>query len=393
MGARKARTVRLRWIAAGGLAAAACVCAVFSVPRDAPGQKTAHNLALDATPARIWTVENIAAFKASVAQAPVSAQGRLFAIEKTGNGVSGIVAVDLRSGAVLWRAATRTSGYLCADSIAVYGAAPGEPKDGGDELSAFDCKSGRLLWRHVSKSGGRWWSPSVAAVGEALCWTRGDMVECVSKRSGRSLWRRTIDAGAIAGKAAGEAGRIVIAAGNCVYCLTPGNEVVWKSAFSRAMSSLDQPRVLCRDGLVFVAHREITGSGTLLCLDGKDGNTLWCDDNEECGHLLADGGRLFVRSSAVRAFDEKTGAALWSFPATGCAPLACNGTTIYVSESGDRGALVSLDALNGLVRNRCPSLGSCTGVVVEDGLMVVHSIRGALFAVRSKEPPFGKSST
>jgi outer membrane protein assembly factor BamB len=388
MSGQRIRKIRARALWAGAAVAAACVFAVtyqqaIGHSRVRFDAATASNAG---TPEQVWKLENIAAFHGSPAQTPVSCNGLVFAIEKSGeNGTGAVVAVDVHTGKVMWRSSKESYGYLSADSSRLYGVVAAD--NGGMELAAFDAARGNLLWRRAT--GG----VTAAAVdaGDGVCWTQGNFVEYVAKRSGTLLWRRRLDAGTLASKPVVGAHHIIVANGKRVCCLSYDNRMVWEQSFDRPMTSLIQPQVDCESGKVFVAHREISGSGTLLCLDESSGRVVWRKDNQEYGHVLAADGRLFVRSNIVRALDGRTGHPLWAVRADGCAPLVSSGGLLYLSESADHGTLLALDAQHGTVAHRDRVQGSCNGVIITEGLEVVNSVCGGLYAIRQQRASRDKS--
>lgn len=375
-----------------GAALAACLCiAIFRTATGHSGEIAEARVQPVYGKEQVWKIENVAAFPSSSAQTPVSSNGRVFAIEKSGNGGAGIVvAIEVSTGKVVWHSRNESYGFLSVDSGRLYGVVPAA--NGGMELAAFDAAHGNLLWRHAMDAyAGRQGTSAAVAAGDGVCWTQGNAVECLAKTGGRLLWRRRFVERSVASNPVVAPGRIVVASGGDVFCLTYDNTVVWKRSFARPMSSLTQPQVECGDGLVFIAHREISGSPTLLCLEQSDGRVVWRKDNEEYGRLLAAGGRLYVRSNTVKALEGRSGKTVWSVHADGCSPLVLSGATLYLSESAEKGALLALDAQDGTVVRREASLGSCTGVIITQGLELVNSVRGGLYAIRQDRPRHEKS--
>ena len=327
----------------------------------------------------VWKIDSITSFHASSAQTPVSCSGLIYTVANHGDR-SGVVAVKAASGKVLWHSPIETYGFLSADRDQVYSVAASRE---GPELVALDNATGNTRWRHRSEpnTAQQGFSPAIDD-GKNVCWTHDNTVELLSKNDGKQVWRRAFVEKNVVGKVIEASQRIVVAGGHAVYCLSNDNVLIWKRPFSKPMSSLNQAQIVCGSPFVFVSHREISGCGVLLCLNEKDGSVVWSKSNEENGPMLCADGKLFIRSNAVKAFDVATGAMLWKLHTDGCAPLAYNQNTLYFSESAEKGMLLALDARKGTVVQRCPSIGSCAGILITDGLEVVHGISGTLYAFR-----------
>lgn len=331
-------------------------------------------------PAEVWKIENIAAFRTSNAQTPVESSGRIFTIEKAGE-FGRIIALEAQTGKVLWKNSKESFGYLSADCSVVTAVVPFQKYNIG--LIAFNPANGNILWRYLINPKiihNALTSPTISD--SEICWTTGNRIELINKKNGKLRWQRILSEKGTASRPIIDKNSIFAVSGNSILCLSTTNRIIWKKLFTSDMSSLVQPQTAISDGKLYVAHKSISGCGELLCLDVTNGNELWRKGNEECLNILAADGKLFVRSQTLRAIDSKTGALLWSIKTDGCAPPAYYANNIYLSESTEKATLLTIDVNKGEITRKFQSAGSCSGIIITNGLEIVHSVQGFLYAFR-----------
>jgi outer membrane protein assembly factor BamB len=332
------------------------------------------------TPAEVWKIENIAAFRTSTAQMPVVSSGRIFTIEKAGE-YGRIIALETRTGKVLWKNSQESLGYLAADSSIVTAVVPFQKHNTG--LIAIRASTGKILWRYQVNSKtiyNAFTSPVVSD--SVICWTSGNRIELINKNNGKNRWQRILSKRGNVSRPFVDGGIIYAASDDAVFCFSLNNKIIWKKPFTSSMSSLVQPQTAVSDGNLYISHKSISGCGELLCLDKTNGNELWRKSNEECLNLLAADGKLYVRSQTLRALDSRTGDLLWSIKTDGCAPPAYYADKIYLSESMEKATLLTIDVNKGEITHRFQTAGSCSGILITDGLEIVHSVQGILYAFR-----------
>lgn len=290
-----------------------------------------------------------------------------------------VLAVDWRSGAVVWRFPMRgrVFGSLALDGGLLFAA-----DDQGD-LVALSLE-GVEAWRfHVSYPVVT--SP-VAAAGRVYVGVTDQNVFCLEAATGRPLWQygrkfpRRTSLWRTPGLAAGD-GRVYagFADGSVVALDAEVGRVVWRAEIARDALFGD----VCagptyRDGRVYAGALK----GPVVCLEAATGKELW-RQTVEAASGFAVGDDLLVLGEAsgeVTALRRGDGTRVWRTPLDGGVPSAPLLAGDRVVAGASRGSLYSLDAASGAERGRyAPGSGVGAQPAVFDGGLLFLSNGGALF--------------
>jgi len=367
------RRLRLRRAALGAAAAAAAAALVVSALLGARGASEPWGALGER-----WRVERVRATPASAADRVVVREGVMFCLK--GQRPVEVVAVATASGRVLWRSAVGAVGYLAADASRVYCVSRAE--GGGLGMVALDARSGRVLWRH----GGAWREAPTRPVplgGERLCWSVGREVRVLKARSGKLAWRFQAEGGLVsAALPLGDA--LFVASASRLYCLgSQDGSVRWTLGLGEG-SRLSRP-VLASDGrVVFLARRASSGVGEALAVEPGARRALWRRQGLGASDLLVHGGRLFVRGPReVAALEAGSGALLWRLEVSGCGPLSVVGGALCFVDSSGSGRLVAVDVERGSPVRSVAGIRSCDAVRSGGRVAYLKTNDGVVHAIAS----------
>ncbi len=334
-----------------------------------------------------------------------------------------LVALDRRSGRVLWRAHLANiamSTPIVADGVVIVGTG----KDnvlvdngrrliwgvrGGDEIAAFDAGTGRLRWRFKTV-GEDMPSPAFVSTGErdAIVFGNGDgHVRALDVRTGHLLWSVAVDGVSTMSSSVAAQGIVYVLAGvsaamhrpDHVYAMRAGDgRIVWSAPYGNADASpvLGDGRVFVEDAQMVAGPSTADAINDVYALDAASGHLEWARNsspgsftkigtNEEAIAAALDRGVLFQSLPAARrfaAYDAAQGRVLWvvaTQAAVKMSAVALDGR-IYVGDTA--GILYTLDEGSGRVlsRRRFDAPFSCSSpVIVGKTLYVAND--STIFAV------------
>ncbi len=223
-----------------------------------------------------------------------------------------IVAIRKRTGDLLWRSAMGVTDYLNADDLRIF--AWKHVTDGETALVALDQKTGKLLWQYSRKSLQESRRPShLSLTKNGVCWTEGNRVFLVETQTGRLKWERQIDVKGPLSLPKENGDRIYIASNNALYAINGcDGRVTWRENYGEHKAAFSLPPVLaCDKDKIVVGQVRIPGGGTIRCHDGSTGKFVW---ERKAGIILGlqtDGQHLFVRSNVLLALDPGTVSLEW----------------------------------------------------------------------------------
>ena len=291
-----------------------------------------------------------------------------------------VLAIDIRTGRVIWRAATGEPGDQTMGSDVVL--SNGVLLVGDYNVVAFDARSGRIRWRFVPEGGygpGIFLGPSVKD-GLSFAGSPAATVYAIEVESGRARWSTRIDSGAKVTVHQPHICRELVIAGYTRFAESPTGGIValdpskgtlrWRTEFPHrnAHSSSYAGGPVCFGDTAAVAG----GDGTIHGLNVETGSIKWtlprasgaaedndADDAPDYRPLVHANGRLIAGSLTGRvvAYDVKSATTLWTSSSSEGGSVALrlgvDRDTVYVPHMN--GLLTALDASDGRERWRTKS--------------------------------------
>lgn len=307
-----------------GLATVAVVVPPASANEEWPqaggtASKSYGNLALSASPGRVWSAQIAGSSKKQrLAAAPVIGGGMLFAMDTEGT----IHAFDAASGGTRWR----TSFSIKGDgSSSVFGGGASYADGtvfittGVGEVAALDAKDGSQKWK-VKPSGPLRGSPTIA-YNTVFVMTQNNQIVALNAADGTVLWNETASGGqsGVFGVAAPAAGQ-----GTVISGYSTGELVAYRYENGRQLWS----DALARTSLA-------TQVGVLTDIDADP---------------IIDRGRVFALGQGGRmaAYELVTGQRVWELNLAGISTPAVAGDWIFTLT--DDGKLLCIARSSGRVR-------------------------------------------
>jgi outer membrane protein assembly factor BamB len=314
---------------------------------------------------------------AGIESSPAVVAGTVFVTSSDGI----VDAVDLRTGALRWKvdagAAFGSASPLVVDGQVIVG-------DRGGTVHALDAATGKNAWT-VSTDGPI--AGAAAAIGDTVfIATEAGTAYAMAASTGAVRWQAKLAAGLM---------HSIAASGDLVYCtLAHGHVEARRAADGSLAWSARFPddgaggTPAIADGLVFVPiglDSLSTTTRAVVALDAATGTERWRRSSKAGAVLyapaVADGtGYIVGEDKTVAAVDAETGAERWttSTGAINDALPAIWDRTVYVATQGNN--LQALDTATGTVDWRVPIVGVPYSPVVTDGLVLVGTNVGVLFA-------------
>lgn len=282
----------------------------------------------------VWQTDLVALINSS----PIVADGQVFVQDDNAN----VFALRLGDGHVNWSASLGISSEESAP--AVWGdlliGASDDGAGGGGALVALDVATGAVVWRTPLAS--PTWSATPTISGDSVFVTSGTdagtTIYRIAARTGRVIWHhaqpmptdRMLGSVAVSGESA-----VVGGSDGLVYCFNAANgKLRWKS---QAFGTIDDfgiyGGVAIYDGVVYTAT-----AGYTTALRLRDGHVLWHAAGggtvvPAVGSSAVYIGDLF--GTAMRSFSARTGRLRWTSPMLGAdwgAPALANGVVYIVSD-------------------------------------------------------------
>lgn len=414
---------RVIGVVLGSACSALAVCAIVlasNVSVNSPQNWTqfrlenSNNVAMSGTLSANWRINTGGAFSSS----PALAGGVLFAGDNAGN----VTAIDPQTGRTLWhyQAANpiMSAPIVYGNAVIVgegdenspQGSSPSHPITVGappSAIIALDRKTGAVLWKVRLRGSGM---PTPAIIDGVLVHHDGaGHVIGIDPGTGRVLYDRNLHSLASMVAALPMPGGRFVTTGvdsNAVWMLNAKDgSVVWKSAFSPLASGLgdcppvtDGARIYCNyvmpPSSATPVQTERINVFRAYALDAKTGKKLWDvllqkgmlpKRNEAAIPLLARG-TLYMGSSVspyVHAIDPQTGRIKWRIQTHGPVKggIVEAGGTLYFGDYG--GYLWAINAGNGAVvgvKNMRTAFNVGSPIVAGQTL-VIGSRGGTLFAL------------
>ena len=285
-----------------------------------------------------------------------------------------VLAVDVQSGAVIWKAVTGEPGDQTMGSVAVL--SNGVLLVGDYNVVAFDARSGRKQWRFIPEEGygpGIYLSPSTKD-GLAYTGSPAATMFAIEVESGRARWTTRIDSGAKVTVHQPHICRELMIAGYTRFAESNTGGIValdrsrgslrWRTEFpsAGAHSQTYAGGPVCFEDTAAVA----SGDGTIYGLHIETGSIRWTIPRANLGGdkafdntdiqpdyrpLAHAHGRLIVGSLTGRviAYDLKSNRELWTSEPSGgtsvALRLAVDRDVVYVPHMN--GLLTALDISDG----------------------------------------------
>jgi len=247
---------------------------------------------------------------------PVAAEGKIFAMDTSGN----VSSLDAVTGKTLWHVSTRRRGEALAGGMAVNNSVL-YLTNGLAQVMALSTQNGALLW-HTDLDSPTRTAPTVSD-GKVYAVTRGDQVYALNAATGKILWQDhglQELAGVIAGAAPAADSDMVIVAyvSGELTALSPGNgSVLWNDnlAVGRPENNLATlhdfrtPPALLND-MVLAANFASNTVG----VERRLGDRIWGQNFGALQPITVSGDTIFMISTNAQlvALARDTGTKLWS---------------------------------------------------------------------------------
>lgn len=276
-----------------------------------------------------------------------------------------VAAVDARSGQTRWESDLISCGYMEADGERLYCAAmTGQTKTG---LAALDISNGQVLWTfEVGGSQRRLYElskPTVMSGG--ICWIFENTVYMLDAASGEEIWRLALEGEIYLSRAAAVGGCIYAAGRNGVYCIDfEGGEVLWRMPCRFYTWPGAKPLITSVGSeTLFVAAGSRDGRSLIQRIDTSTRQCLWEKLVPRAAHIYADSAHLYIRCQDVLALDAATGDPAWEFKATGCSPITEYDDMICFVDRSEQGRLVAVSRHTGRESRQISGFHSCNAFV------------------------------
>jgi len=318
---------------------------------------------------------------ASPSDGIVVQDGRVYALQREPSGAH-VAAVDRDTGARRWRSTVHSIGYLAADGERVFGLAQANP--GTLDLVALDARSGAMLWRCAQPKPRRGQSPCrPVALGDGrVGWANRGTILMLDAATGAACWTRTIADEGMLSAGVIDGPRLYVASQQALHCLDPQSGVtVWRQRFASVVASRQRPMLAVDSERAYVARPRLAGRSPLLCLDLRSRQWLWERKLASVRSLLAAAGGVYLRGPEVLALDGRTGKPMWACAAGGCSPLtACDGLIHFV-DTNRYGRLIAVEQRTGERAWEIAGLRSCCAFAKRGNTGYVKTQDGDLHAI------------
>ncbi|RRU03097.1 outer membrane protein assembly factor BamB [Stenotrophomonas sp. 278] len=328
-----------------------------------------------------------------VRQAPVVADGRVFAAAITG----GVQALDLQTGKTVWtyepakvkkQPKLRLSGGPgVGEGLVVIGTLDGQ-------VIALDANDGTEKWR--AKVPGEVISAPAIAQGLVFVRSNDGRVTGFEASNGTQKWfnPRELPALTVRGNAPVVAGPGVLFIGNddgsvAALAMQDGR-TVWDQMVANGEGRTELERMSDVDGAPVLEGNTLYVSSfknQTMAIEGPTGRPLWARDHGGAGGVALTSGNVFVTDSkgGVFGLDKMSGTAMWS--QTGLARRTLTGPVIqgdYVVVGDYKGYVHWLRTEDGQMAARAKTGGDALrgALVVADGILLVQNVDGKLTAFR-----------
>ena len=244
--------------------------------------KSYGNLALNASPQKVWTRAVAGADnQRRLAAAPVIGGGMLYVMDVTGV----LHAMDATTGAPRWTHSFQASGRT---ALATFGG--GASYSGGKvyittgvgDVAALDAKRGKLLWK-VRPAGPMRGSPTVA-FGNVFVMTQNNEIHALNADDGTELWQESASLGeeGVFGVAAPAAGQGTVIAGfstgELIAYRYENGRTLWSDALSRTSLSTSVGVLTDIDADPIIDHGRVYAlgiGGRMAAYELVTGQRIW----------------------------------------------------------------------------------------------------------------------
>jgi outer membrane protein assembly factor BamB len=273
-----------------------------------------------------------------------------------------VTAAQAVSGAVLWKSAVASLGYLETDRQQVYCVTRAGPMQ--IELVALDQETGQMRWTFGPRRGlyplGRSWKPTSISAGR-ICWITGNRVYAINAATGTVEWQRSLVRERRLSRAQVMRGKVFVAGQRSIYCLNGRNGMLrWQLDCQASADSETYPLLGVGRHHLFVVTDVAKGQSRIQCINLRSRKCCWEKIVPRTSHLhaCAESGQIYLRCQGVMALDQKSGTQRWQVQARGCGPITvCDGLVCFVDQSRE-GHLVAIHGGNGIMAWHVPGLHS-----------------------------------
>ncbi len=331
----------------------------------------------------VWQLPDAQVVTASAADEIASGGGRVYVLlnHEVGNPVA---AYDVRTGKPLWRTENQYSGFLAADESRVYGICA--RSTGEFSLVALEGRSGSILWKKNARNkSNRPWRPCKPLVlsGSRLCWTTCNRLHLFESSQGETVWSTRFSKERFLSPVCLVGRRLFVAGQQNFYCLDPDTgQIEWQIPLGENASTWRQPLLTGEKNHVFISQETRIGESRLTCVNIENQKITWSKTTARISHICAADNCLYIRSQHVHALDALTGKKIWEWPASGCGPVTCVGQKVYFSDTSQSGCLWAVNGVSGEKLWQWPGLASCTAFFRLQDLGILKTNDGTVHAIR-----------
>ena len=250
-----------------------------------------------------------------------------------------------------------------------------------DTHYALDALSGRLLWRRPSSSGSVH-APELRG-GIAYVYSDGSDVDsavsAIEGTSGRVLWNSDVRSTFLPPffPLVADDEHVYISDDGDVHALErESGDVAWTAHIETSLPPVSA------GGTVFMFS-----ASEVVALDQATGELLWSHEPQITGvganlsgHV--GDGVLYLPADDLHALDTADGSLLWSASVFVIGSPYVTDDSVYISALGD--TFHALDPATGAALWSAELPGSSDSMVLEDGVVYVHSVYGQLFAIDAR---------
>lgn len=364
---RRSLTLWVRAVAAVLILSAVSAAALFWFNRSASS----------CTP---WQQAGIAPYHGDDAAYPLVQEKKIFALKRAKDGLH-VEAFDKCSGRSLWISAFPVLG--CPDVKGRSMVAWFQAEKDLYVLAQLDTENGRQLREYARTAERRNIVSQPAILDGAVCWIDSGKVSSADVNSGRLLWVSELGEKIESLHIAADSKNIYVASASALHALNLGTGApVWKHVIDQQSAPAGRGLLLRIEGdHLLAARRDDARTGTLFCLDSAGGQLVWSRKTGAPLSLLAERGRVFLRTNEIESFEISSGRQLWSVVWDGCSPLTLSGGQLYVARGNGKSEVFALNADTGKQVQKYNLPSSCSGIVIDGRRGVISGQDGVLYAV------------
>lgn len=334
-----------------------------------------------------WQMHDVSPIVGVAVNYPLDEGKRIFAVHGK-NDDQQVVCLERGTGKTLWSSGIRFSKCrLTVHENRVYVLAVTNRTRW--TCMALDTARGEVLWSRVNEGSPSLLHSTLLLTSGGLCWSEGNQVVALDSATGELRWRKTLSADPWLSAPIAYENTLLVAGNAGLYAVDATTGLsLWNLAVpgGSPLPALNRPLLeLGRDRL-FLAARNHSGGGTLLCINLKTQKTIWSQTTDAPLRLSFHSGRVFVKTQDLCAFDADTGHALWRTAIGGCGTLHFQGQRIYLADAAAKARILAMDSSTGKVVWTRGAPSSCNGIVISGKFGFLSGNNQTLYALVLDEP-------